>query len=76
MSFPVPPGERKLPTIGKLEDDMKGKRKKDFAGHRGTINIWSHRKKEDLSLVLLASDLAGPNSIKSVLLKEKRSVKF
>ena len=37
MSFPVPPGERKLPTIGKLEDDMKGKRKKDFAGHRGTI---------------------------------------
>lgn len=37
MSFPVPPVGRKLPTIGKLEDDKKGKRKKDFAGHRGTV---------------------------------------
>lgn len=37
MSFPVPPVGRKLPTIAKLEYDMKGKRKKDFAGHRGTI---------------------------------------
>lgn len=37
MSFPVPLVGRKLPTIGKLEDDKKGKRKKDFAGHRGTV---------------------------------------